>query len=392
MRGTQPNIMPLHVALLYNHEPSGHSLAARAIEEALLARDPALTITKLDLSGGVHPWIGPVLARTYYGVVQSMPSLWDYLYDNARLAGKTRYLLDRLRRMEARRIRPFLESKRPDAVVATQALPCNVIAFEKRAGRLHAPLIGVLTDFAAHAYWAAEGTDLYCVPSEETAADLAARGAPRDHILVTGIPIRRAFARLPGKAAARERLGLDPGAPVALVAGGTQGLGRIEEAVRALQRVPGGVQVLVSCGTNEALYRRLKKSRQRGLHLVKGFERLMPELMPAADILVGKPGGLTTAEALACGLPIVVYAPLPGQEEGNARWLARHGAAIRAVDERALTRIASQLLVAGAEGLAELAAAGRRLGRPDSALAIADAVLALARGAAGPGRKLAVEA
>src|SRR5207237_8496608 len=128
----------------------------------------------------------------------------------------------------------LLRKAKPDVVVATQALPCNVIAYEKRAGRIQMPLVGVLTDFVAHRYWVARGVDLFCVPAEETRDELHRRGIGLERLRVTCIPISRSYTSPKDRAAAKHSFRLDARRPAVLVSGGTKGLGGIEEAVVAL--------------------------------------------------------------------------------------------------------------------------------------------------------------
>jgi processive 1,2-diacylglycerol beta-glucosyltransferase len=226
-------------------------------------------------------------------------------------------------------MKSLLHRYTPQALVCTQAVPCTVFAAEKRRGTITVPLIAVVTDFAIHSYWVHKEVDLYCVASEEARRDLIRYGIDAARIVVTGIPISPKFLKPRRKEQVRARLGLDTRRATALIMGGSQGMGPLQETLHKLEDL--NLQCLVATGLNRELYRMLKKTHGRDKRMrIFGYTRRIHMLMEAADVLITKPGGLTTSEALAKNLPMVLTNPIPGQEERNARYLERQGVAVPA--------------------------------------------------------------
>jgi len=218
-----------------------------------------------------------------------------------------------------------------------------VFAAEKRRGNLDIPLISVITDFAVHSYWVHPEVDLYCVASEEAKRYLVHQGLPASKIVVTGIPISPTFLGHVARDQARAEFNLDPKAPTLLIMGGSQGLGPLQDMV---DRLHGDhYQCVVATGVNRDLYRALQKRYERDKRVrVLGFTKQVNILMDAADLLVTKPGGLTSSEALAKGLPMIITNPIPGQEERNASYLLKHGVAEQADEPEEIARLVHTLL------------------------------------------------
>jgi processive 1,2-diacylglycerol beta-glucosyltransferase len=271
----------------------------------------------------------------------------------------------------------------PDAIVCTHFLPGSLVSWLKSKEKLRAKLAIVVTDFDVHAMWLTGNADRWFVALDETRAHLAALGIDREKIRVSGIPIDPKFAAVVDPRATRLRLGLDPDRTTILVSAGGFGVGPVEHLVTALSRIEHPAQVVVICGRNEELRERLRAvlasapPRNARVDLV-GFTREMDAFMSASDLLVGKPGGLTTSEALAKGLAIVIVNPIPGQEERNSDHLLEEGAAIRANNLPAIGWKVDRLL-SDPQRLGTMRERSLALGRPHAARTVADDVLAMIR-------------
>jgi processive 1,2-diacylglycerol beta-glucosyltransferase len=225
--------------------------------------------------------------------------------------------------------------------------------------------VSVVTDFEAHALWMDTCVDLYCVAAEATKARLVARGAVPEDVVVTGIPISAKFsAKLNGKAV-RKSLGLRDDLPVLLVPSGGFGMGPVGEILVQLDKVEQPFQTVVVTGRNEELRRELAAQDRKHPTQVLGFATNMHELMAVADLLITKPGGLTSSEALAMGKPLFILNPIPGQEAANSDFLLEHGAAVKVNRVEDLPYRIEQLL--GTKKLAEMGRAALALGRPEAA-------------------------
>jgi processive 1,2-diacylglycerol beta-glucosyltransferase len=264
------------------------------------------------------------------------------------------------------RIIRYLKQFSPDIVLCTHYLPLETLGLlRKKKDELHPLTVSVVTDFEAHALWMDACVDLYCVAAEETKARLVARGAAAENVVVTGIPISARFAKLPDATAVRKNYGWRDDLPVLLVLSGGFGMGPVAEFLAELDKVPQAFQTVVVCGRNEELRRELAAQDRRHPTHVLGFASNMHELMAVSDLIITKPGGLTTSEALALGKPLFILNPIPGQEAANSDFLLERGAAAKVNRVEDLPYRVGQLL--GSKKLSEMAKAAKALGRPNAA-------------------------
>ena len=363
------------VLLVYGYEPSGHAAAAFALEEA--CRAAGFAVSRVEVAGDHHPAAGLAVARVYHGLLRAAPGLWGALYGS----GASRRVLRGVRGAYltaggAGRLRAGVAREAPDLIVCPQASVAAVFAEARRRGELGVPVVSILTDYGAHPFWADPPADLVIAPSAAAAEELAGFGVPRPRLRVLGVPIHPAFAAAPARAEARRALDLPPSAPVILLTGGSKGLGELDRTAAALLRACPRARVLALCGANDGLRRSLSARREAGGRLrVFGPQppAFVAGLLAAADLHAGKPGGLTAAESLAAGTPMVLTRPLPGQEAANARFLLDAGAAVSGGEPEAAARLCAELLD-DAPRLAVLGAAARRAGRPAAAAGIAAAI------------------
>ena len=372
--------IPKRVLFCYISPASGHRRAAEAVMSVLRHGHPPIDCEGVNSISYAKPVLGKLVSKLYLQVLKFAPQLWDFLYDNPHIEKATRDLRELLNMFNTRRIAEVLRGFRPRCLVCTQAVPVGLLAALKERGKIKLPLVGVLTDFGVHNYWISPQVDLYLVPSEEVRRKMIRVGVSESRIRVTGIPIDPHFG-LPGdKRAERLALGLAPHRPTVLVMGGNYGLGPMEDVVSSLRRLPVAPQVIAVCGSNRRLLGKMHRrfADDRSVR-VMGQIRTIHRLMDAADLLISKSGGLTTAESLAKGLPMIIIQPIPGQEERNADHLLRYGAAERADTLEDLTRLAQQLL-SNRQRLDRLRENGRSLARPRAAYDAAEAIRALMEG------------
>ncbi|MFA5145792.1 MAG: glycosyltransferase [Candidatus Omnitrophota bacterium] len=369
------------VLLLYISEDSGHHCASMAIESALKNMDPSVETVNINSFNYTNPILEKVINRTYMSVVRRTPELWDYLYDNPKVVKRTQGLREMIHRFNTGKLKALLDEFRPDAIVCTQAFPCGMIADYKKSLNLSVPLVGVLTDFAPHSYWIYNNVDRYVVPSEETGKKLVDNGIDPGRVAPFGIPIDPKFSSSRAtKDEIRKAMSIDGGKPCILIMGGTQGLGPIRELVKNLDRSSLDIQAIVAAGTNKKLYRRLKRW-EGGLKkkvIILPFATNVDELMEISDIIVTKPGGITTAEALAKGLPMLIVNPLPGQEAMNTKYLLRNGVALKSeTSSEAIVLLEELYYNRGI--LNRMREKARRLSKPASSIDTARLILELMR-------------
>jgi processive 1,2-diacylglycerol beta-glucosyltransferase len=230
--------------------------------------------------------------------------------------------------------------------------------------------------------WLSRAFHRYFVALDETKAYLTALGLPGERITVSGIPVDPDFGKNQDKPALRRKLGLRQDAPVILVSAGALGVNPAEQVVKSLRQMSHRVQVVVICGKNPEAKFRVEAELQKSMapqskveFKVLGYVEDMPSWMGAADLLVSKPGGMTSAEAMASGLPMVIYDPIPGQEERNSDQLLEKGAAIKCNEITILGYKVGKLL--GEPGRLEaMRQSARKMGQPQAAVKVVQTLIA----------------
>jgi len=348
---------------------AGHLHAAAALEEAWRARRPKDIVEKVDVLDLVPKLQKKVYAESYLKLVEHAPELWALVFkktDNPQFVRK----LTRFRRAWAshtnRHFVRHLKAFQADAVLCVHYLPLEILGhLEGNDGITQPFTVCVVTDFEAHALWMESCVDLYCVAAEETKARLVARGADPMQVVATGIPIAAKFAGRIDTAAVRKALGLRDDLPILLVLGGGFGMGPVGEILAQLDKVQRPFQTLVAAGRNQELRRELASQDRKHPTQILGFVTNMHELMAISDLIITKPGGLTSSEALAMGKPILILDPIPGQEAANSDFLLERGAASKVNRVEDLPFRVNQLF--GSKKLEQLAAAASGLGRRQAA-------------------------
>jgi processive 1,2-diacylglycerol beta-glucosyltransferase len=370
------------ILLMYISRVSGHRQATMAISKSLKKIIPDAEVMSINGFGYNYPLLEQVINAAYMTVIRHTPKVWDYLYDNPKVVKRSANLRKFLNKSSHRKLEKLFKEFPADTVVCSQAFPCAMVADYKKTHGLDLTLVGVLTDFAPHSYWINEGVDYYVVPSEDTKDRFIKKGVPAEKIRVFGIPIRYNFAEKLDKAGVCRKLGLDPHIPSVLIMGGGQGLGKIKEAVKALLASSEALQLIVVAGANQKLYKWLTKaSAKKGSKKILAYDYAsnIDELMEAASLIVTKPGGMTTSECLAKGLPMVIITPLPGQEARNTDFLLEKGVGVYVHDIRDLAEEV-ELLLKSPEKLKAMSQAAYESGRPHAADDIARLVLAAGGG------------
>jgi processive 1,2-diacylglycerol beta-glucosyltransferase len=350
---------------------AGHLRAAEAVAKAMALEAPGAEARHIDVLTLAGRPFREAYSQFYLKLVERAPALWGFLYDRLDRPPKQvpAALRSALHRWNTRRLVDEVRAFAPDAIVSTHFLPADVLGRERRKGRLGAPLGVVITDADVHRLWVHRGVDRYFVARDEAGALLEGLGYGAAQVQVTGIPIDPRFAAAADRPALRRKHGLPDAGPIVLLLGGGFGVGPVRELARALAEARRPALVVVVAGRNEALRRSLVA--QAGPRVrVLGFTTEMHEWMAAADLLVTKPGGLTTAEALARGLPMVLVNPIPGQEERNADALLESGAAVKANTRETLAWKVDSVL-GSPERLAALRAAALRAAHPRAAFDVA---------------------
>lgn len=373
---------PRRILILSASAGAGHLRAAQAVETACRRLYTAAEVRHVDTLTLTPAPFRRAYGAGYLDFVNRAPDLMGVLYDRTNRPPRS-HAADRLRlavdRLNTRPFVRFVREFEPDVVCHTHFLPAEILSHQKRRGRIEAHQAVVVTDFDVHRFWLCAGVDRYFVARDDNRVHLEALGVPSEAVQVSGIPIDPVFADTAGVAALRRKHAVAEGLPFLLVLCGGFGVGPIEHLLESLWAAVRGAQIVVVAGKNERLRANLERlARSAPLPTrVIGFTQQMHEWMALADLCVTKPGGLTTSEALACGLPLVVANAIPGQETRNATFLYESGAAISGENPYTLGPRVAQLLASPVR-LGAMKRAARALARPRAALDIATGLARLA--------------
>jgi processive 1,2-diacylglycerol beta-glucosyltransferase len=314
---------------------AGHLRAAEAIEKAVRLRGLASEVQHQDVLKFTNNVFRHLYSKAYLDLVNRAPELLGWIYDHLDVPGKNEQVRLALDRLNTVPFVKFLNTYQPDVTICTHFLPSEIISWLKWKKQVNILNAVVVTDLDVHAMWLCRQAEHYFVALEETRAHLVALGVPESLVTVSGIPIDPVFSESKDPRAMRLKHGVEADRFTILVSAGGFGVGPVAHIIEALSGLAHHAQAVVVCGRNDDLRARLVRlvrrlPRPRGVEFkLLGFTTEMDELMSAADLYVGKPGGLTTSEALSKGLPMVVINPIPGQEERNSDHLLEEGVAIR---------------------------------------------------------------
>jgi processive 1,2-diacylglycerol beta-glucosyltransferase len=366
----------MRVLVLSASVGAGHLRAAEAVELALRRLHPEATVCNLDVLTLTNAAFRQVYGRAYLDLVNRAPHVLGYFYDLMDRPTRTgRHRTDNLRlavqKMNLARFIRFLAEGAWDLVINTHFLPAEIIASLRKKRRLDIPQVTVTTDFETHRLWVNQPCERYFTATEEGSLYLHSWGIPVTDTLATGIPIHPSFSESKPRFELLSKYELIPNRPVILQLAGGFGVGPIEKLYSALLDVEVPIQLLVVTGRNEKARKKLEAIDCPARHRAKviGFTQEIDELMAVADLVVSKPGGLTTSEAMARGAPMVIVNPIPGQESRNSDFLLENGAAIKANTIATLAYKVTSML-RDPERLERLKANALRLGRPRAAFDI----------------------
>src|SRR6516165_9931373 len=323
--------MKKRVLIMSTSAGTGHLRAAQALTKVFHEHPGVAEVVHSDALYFTNKLFRDFYSKLYSRLVQDAPDFLGWWYKQSDEPWKTdgmRLMLDRL---NTGPLVKFIRKFDPHITVCTHFMPAGIISHLIAKNLLDAHLSIVVTDLDFHAMWLSRMFHRYFVAIEETKVHLEMLGLPTERLTVSGIPIDPEFATPIDRAATRIEYGLHPTRPTLLLSAGALGVGPAEFVVERLKQLRNKVQTLVVCGrsieTRDRVQRAVGDDNEN--FQVFGYTDRMPDLMKISDLFIGKPGGLTSAEALTSGLPMVIVSPIPGQEERNSDHLLEDGVAVK---------------------------------------------------------------
>ena len=355
---------------------SGHVQAAHTVALEVKRQAPDAEVLVIDALDGCHFLFRAGYVWPYWAMVRHAPALWDRFF-----ARRTKRMVRHTAPQWAfqhgcPQVFKTIADFEPDTIVASEVAACEMAAIAKRQGLTRARLVNVITDFEAEPVWVKPEVDAYAVPDQHVRDQLCGWGAPAERVTICGIPTDAAFGTRHNENETRDRFGINDDVPIVLIMGGGVGPTRMDEVAAKLCREGKAVHVIAATGHDKRVGRRLARlspSPSASLSVLSWTDDI-PALMQAASLLVTKPGGLTTAEAAMCALPIVMFDAIPGPERRNAARFVESSAGVLTNGPRETASTVLNLL-RDASALHRMSSCAKRLARPDAATAIAQLAL-----------------
>lgn len=325
---------------------NGHLRAAEAVIEGLRIKEPSAIVTHIDFGDFLSKRFNSMVKKLYFELIKHSPKLWGkFYYKTSKLDPNSRIqrFLSQLGRSDFLK---YIEEYDPDLIVCTYPTVSSILAQLRLEHILQVPVTTVITDYTVHSHWVHSGVDRYMVACEEVKEMLVTWGILEQRIRVTGIPISPKFEKKIDRGLICSKLGIKRDQPVFLVMGAYGSSESTKRICRELADSVVPVQLIVVCGNNKKLYHSLQEivTDARNPLVRLRYVNNMEELMSVADLIITKAGGLTVTEALTIHLPLVIYKPIPGQEEENAIFVQRVGAGQVAGTEEELEGLLNRYL------------------------------------------------
>lgn len=367
---TRPDVMIL--AARYG---DGHLRAAKAIGLSLMTADPQVKLGVLDYYKFVNPFLDAAIRWAYLSSVRWAPSVWKRFYTATQKIDPDSSTQQFLNRVGIESFYQAIHSRAPKVIVSTYPTAAGVVSTLKQQGRINSLNYVVMTDYSIHSQWIHKNVDRYFVGGEDMKSALIERGVDEERIIVSGIPVDGRFQRSVDEDRVRQelRLGADP---ILLFMGGSyMPLTEFRHILSEIDKVTEPHATIVVAGREENRRQVALEYQRRAVHpmVVLGYVDNVHELMAVSALLISKAGGLTTTEALCRGIPMLIYRPIPGQEDANASYVVRHGAGLLVRDHDDVAAMISHLLTQSWE-LKGMARQARTLGHPDAANVIASQI------------------
>lgn len=352
----------------------GHHQTGMALKNEFEENGAACVM--LDAFEYVNPIISETISRGYLLSTKLTPKMYGQFY---RMAEKKQhvdpnFLSKTLNRIFSSKLMKFINSYEPDAIICTHIFAAQIISYVKEKGKIDCLTMGIVTDFTIHPFWEETNLDYYVTASRMLNMQLEKKGIPKHKALPVGIPIHPKFSKSMPKDEARRLLSIDENKTTILVMMGSMGYGHIMKDLIRLDEMAGDFQVLCVCGNNKRLRTLISGHEWQKKIYAYGYVDNVDIMMDAANVIVTKPGGLTTSEFLAKGLAAILLEPIPGHEDRNVEFLLNNGLAIKVSDTFPIDEAIYQIVLHDWR-LEMLSAAARFMGKPNAAKDICSFVI-----------------
>lgn len=369
------------IIIFYASYGGGHLSAAKSMKECLENNYKDIEIHLVDCIEYISKSINKITTSTYKSITKNSPRLWKFVYNNAQ-KGFLSFFSNSANHFLASKLYKIFEEINPDVIISTHFFATQMTSYLKSKGKVNCTLATILTDFVPHDQWLVgnEFNDLFFVAHEKMKQELIAAGIPSNKIFATGIPVSNRFLKNYNKKEIFNSFGLNPNKKLILFFGGGEfGLGK-ENTVKVFKCLCENTdeyQIIAISGRNKKMKERFESlisSENKSNIKLFEYTNQVPEIMSVASLVVTKPGGLTSSESLASGLPMVIINPLPGQEDGNAEYIVSSGAGVWIKKDDNIEVLMNNLLN-NEETLKNMQTQSQKVGKPNAAKNICEIIL-----------------
>jgi len=366
-----------HKKVLILHAPLGvgHGAAAKAIAEAFALKYPEIEVKNIDVLDFVFDIFKQSLPWVYSQTTLKIPLVYKWIYNYCQTHYK---FLNNISGVILRKSKfaKFIEDYNPNFIISTNPLPMQLVSVTKGKEIINILSANVCTDFGFYSMWHNKDVNYYFVANTGIKNCLAGHGVDSDQVQVTGIPTSLKFSVILDRKKILGKLRFDEAKPILLIVGGRISYENLLAIVNGVKGKTKDCQFIIVSGRDKVLQNKLKNSKIKNYPSVRIFDFVdnLDELMTAADLIITKAGGLTVSECLVKGLPMIINDIIPGQEEDNVNYVARHGAGIKSSSTEETIEIVNKLFL-HPEKLAAMKENCRRIARPDAAKDIVDFVV-----------------
>ncbi|MDR3644974.1 MAG: glycosyltransferase [Clostridia bacterium] len=368
----------MKVLFLSNTAGQGHHSTANAIMEKLMSL--GVECKTLDTYAYINPMLYEGLAHGYLLSTSLTPAAYGQFYRMAELRtknGSRHSLTNVTNSIMAVKLSKFFREFKPDVIVCTHLFSAQLVNVMKLKGQIDATAIGIVTDFTIHPFWQnLEALDYFVTASELLTYHAVQKGIPENKILPFGIPINPKFSVRVEKAEARRQLGVAEDKFTVLLMSGSMGHGNIAKSVRMMDALENDFQIIAVCGSNKIAKHRIDAMKTSKKVYSYAYVNNVELMMDASDCIITKPGGLTTSEALAKHLPILMINPIPGQEERNVEFMLNNGMAMNVTPTYGIDEALYQLFLYP-EKLRNMESNIRLVGKPNATADLCDFIMKL---------------
>ena len=368
------------ILILMSDTGGGHRAAAEAIREGLLfLYGDRVSVTIVDAWKDYAIWPVNRIADMYGWTVNRALWIWKSLWRLEKKRYFIKSLFSAIYPLAAPSFLKLIEEHQPNIIVSVHPVLTHVSLLVIERANLRIPFVTVVTDMIkSWDVWYRPSTTLCLVPTTSIGRQAMRLGIPATKVNVVGQPVSLKMRTETGaKGPVRRLLGLDPALPVALLAGGGEGYGRVYDIARGIDRRVSGIQLIVVAGRNSSLRKKLEAQRWKLPTFIYGFTTQMANLMQAADVFITKAGPGSISEAFVVGLPLILFAYIPGQEDANVEYVLQHKAGVYVPEPEQIANQLSKWLRPESAVLDKLAQNALSLAQPEAALSVAQRVYEL---------------